>query len=834
MTSIDLGQARKHLELLRGDENAQIHFQLFIDNKTDERQEAKEFYGNLTQFGQFLNQQHSQGFGVYLTVNPTDGYARKESNIIGYDWLFADLDGLKIPSNMPLTPLFITSRDETHSHIYWPITDCCSAIEWRSLQKRIALYLSSDQQVVDPTRVLRMAGTYNLKDPNNPSLYQIVADHTNTLGEDFAYTPGEIVNAFTLPADKEIELKRWIESRESLKNGTGFNDQPIYRKKLVDFLVNKAEPAVKGFGRSAMVIRVMSMAYDLGIPLEEAQELGWQYYNPRIEPSYTEMERERKFNTYVSRAYQYANNAIGCRTASGVFTGGGAIPDPVNGWDENQKLCKNKSSEPVLQYDVSQVTCDRNTVAYITPEQAASNALSITNKSPVMDIALHFIGSKFPYRTLLRYEHVFYAYNGVNWEVMNDEEIRSEIVVFLAQWKFPPSKISNIYTYVEDLCYEKNLEQGKWLDNSDRDGKDCMIVKNGILQVTKEGVNLLPHSRDLFMLNSLKYDYDANAGCEEWLAMLDRIWPGDHDTKTMLQEWFGYCLVIDSRFDAFAEFIGKSRAGKGVITSILIKMIGEHNLASPVIEGIIKDSILDNLSKKRIAIIPEANAIHPAIKHRVLDNLKSITSGDPIEFDRKFKSAATGTAWAKITISCNEPPDFIDSSGALANRALIFPFYISFAGREDRGLKSRLETEIAGILNWSIQGLIRLMQNGQFTRSAASNEAQEDMRYDNFPLSEFIEHSCELTPNAAITDEDLYKQYLYYCDTHGIKKPMLKNKFCKYLKASSLPVIRKRSTVVDKNGSRPYLFLNITVKDSAKKPSFGNVTPINPGVKVGT
>jgi putative DNA primase/helicase len=44
----------------------------------------------------------------------------------------------------------------------------------------------------------------------------------------------------------------------------------------------------------------------------------------------------------------------------------------------------------------------------------------------------------------------------------------------------------------------------------------------------------------------------------------------------------------------------------------------------------------------------------------------------------------------------------------MATRLAIVPFDVSFAGSEDRDLKTKLEAELPGIMLWALDGLDRL------------------------------------------------------------------------------------------------------------------------------
>ncbi len=347
MMSFDENQAQTFIKLLHGDTDANVCWQVFHDsnNSVDAYKKPTTFHAKLNDSVGFFKAVQLYNYGIYCTLNKTDGNGRALENIRGYSFVFADFDNTVI-GDLPLEPHLITQRDETHSHCYWRVKGMVTDEIFKRCQKRAAVYLGTDRQVFDPTRVVRLAGSYNCKDSTNPQMYNIIKIDA----EKAAYMLDEFETGFNLTGEKLIDFDQWAENKSALTEGEGYNDDPINRQRFKTWLEFQSEPAVKGNGRSYQVLRVASMARDLGIPLPEAQQMMWEHYNDRIQPPYTAQERIPKLYKYTERAYRYASNAIGCSTAAAKFLREcGEVPEPTGGWEHNKSLKKSvKKSEPAV------------------------------------------------------------------------------------------------------------------------------------------------------------------------------------------------------------------------------------------------------------------------------------------------------------------------------------------------------------------------------------------------------------------------------------------------------------------------------------------------------
>jgi P4 family phage/plasmid primase-like protien len=805
MSSIDLNQARQYIELLRGDSESVVCWQLFNDEGL-EKHYAQVFHSSLSDAITRIQLLQNQGYGAYITINPTDGTGRKIENIVSYDWAFADVDGELIPESYPLAPAFISRRDDTHGHIYWPIEGCLTEKQYNAVQMRIALYLDSDRQVVDPARVARVCGFLHLKEPTNPQKYYI--SHNNDI--DFNYTIEEIEDAFTLSVEQEKLLSEWLTGNESNSHGTGINDNPIYRSQFVEFIKNNAPIAVEGSG-SLTVYKVSLYGYDRGLSSVEAQTLMWEHYNQRCDPPWEEKDKS-KFYQYVKNAWKFAKNTGGCDTATAKFSKlaeTSPVLDPAGGWDANEKLAP-EHVEPVLQY-----VEPTDKFGFISASEGAANVTMLNSKVSVTDAAYAFIGSYYPDKTLIRNSKVFYVFNGVHWREVSDDLIKNQIAKMVSSLKFPPSKINNIYQIVEMTMYQDNIRKGDYMTTQGKKGIHSFIMQNGIVEIQGKKVKLIPHNRDLFDLNALSYDYNPDAKCPEFLQFVNDQWPDDPLMHDQLQELYGLTLVSESKFHLLPLMVGKTRSGKGTHAAIMTEMLGKENVCSPNLESLIEDHMMHTMSAKKLAIIPEANALHPSIKNRVLNRLKSITGGDNLTFNRKYQASDSTDKWPIVIVQSNELPEFADGSGAYGNRVWPFHFKRSFAGKEDRELVKKLTTpdSISGIHAWAVRGLVRILTNGVPTKAKSSVEMIDEIKYDTFPLSSFVEEFCDYDESGANANDwvyvdELYDFYLIHCKHKNQRTPFTPQKFTRILKSSSLNVHKEResSTV---GVRRKYIFRGI-------------------------
>lgn len=790
----DNNQALAFIAALTGSESSQVTFQAFFDPKDIDPPDGvypEIWTGTLAESLDFIDYKQSQQCGIYMCVNGTDGQGREAENITDLRVVFVDFDGMEQP-DWSLQPHLIQTRDELHGHAFWLIdAGDLTHDEWTLLQKQMSLFYSSDEQVIDPCRVIRIPGSLHFKDPSSPQMYSIDYDGT---GDGHKYSVDDIREHHELSVELDAELNTWSIKREANQTGAGYDNDPAEIKKYEAFVTHAAHPAVEGSG-SHELFRVACYGHDHGVDLEHSISILWEHYNPRCLPPWSDDAFEQ-FEGICRRAYKYPSSAAGCKSSKAQLLALPPLQEPECGW-ENQAAQFNKKIEieteistlPSLGGDV-----DRN--LRISVQNAAAMSAQVTMKSSHYDFGLIYDGLKYDGINLIKSAKQFYRFTGKSWNEVEDDVVKAEIQRTFAAYRPANKFTSGVYAVVCDLVNHEHIDNGLWLTDEDYDTGNLAVFQNGIVDLSSKNMEVLPHTYEFFTLNELSYDFDTSAKCPQWHEFLTSIWDDDQKLKDQLQEFFGYCLTNDISLHKFAILMGKSRGGKGVITDILSKMVGEENTASPSLSNLGKDSALCEMANKSLTLIPDAHTVHPMSRDVVLSNLKAITGGDRLSFHELYKGSRNTLFLTKIAIITNNVPDFNDSSGALVNRALVFPFHKTFIDKEDYKLREKLLGEIAGIAQWAVAGLRRLHANkGVFTESDAGKREKEEMRKDMFPLAQYVERMLIMEEGEFTLLEDMYNAYRLWAASEGIKSPMIKTHFNKHLRNSALPIIYENTTV---------------------------------------
>jgi putative DNA primase/helicase len=250
-----------------------------------------------------------------------------------------------------------------------------------------------------------------------------------------------------------------------------------------------------------------------------------------------------------------------------------------------------------------------------------------------------------------------------------------------------------------------------WLDGRAYDGL-LVATGNGLLDVGAR--RLLEHTPAFWNATSVPFAYDPVAALpRRWLVFLGELWENDAQSVAALQEWFGY--VISGRLDLhkILLLIGPTRAGKGVTTKILGALVGTENVAGPTLSSLNGDFGLAPLLGKTLAVVSDArlNGRNASV---VVERLLSISGEDTLTVNRKYREQWTGKLPTRLMLCSNELPQLGDASMAIAGRFVPLLLTRSWLGREDHQLEQALREELTGILNWALDGLERLAEQGWF------------------------------------------------------------------------------------------------------------------------
>ena len=305
-----------------------------------------------------------------------------------------------------------------------------------------------------------------------------------------------------------------------------------------------------------------------------------------------------------------------------------------------------------------------------------------------------------------------------------------------------------------------------WLDG--RSG-DFLAMENGILnlgKLTETGrLEILPHSPDWFSPIVLPYPYDPDADLSaEFIDYIFAVMEGDYERINFVQEWFGYCLLSTNRLQKFLGIEGGGANGKSVFCNILTSLVGPQNVSNIPLEKFGDRFALASTIGKLVNISADTSEIDKAAEGRI----KEFTAGDRMDFERKMENSFSAVPTARIVVAWNNRPRFSDKSDGLWRRLMVLPFNAKIPQSERRSEFAETDYwirsgQMPGILNWALEGLERLFENGKFTEPEACKNALSEYRLESNPSEVFLRENYTEDENCETPASEIFEDYEKFC-----------------------------------------------------------------------
>ena len=97
----------------------------------------------------------------------------------------------------------------------------------------------------------------------------------------------------------------------------------------------------------------------------------------------------------------------------------------------------------------------------------------------------------------------------------------------------------------------------------------------------------------------------------------------------------------------------------------------------------------------------------------------------------------------------NHKPQIRGTDDAIWSRVKLIPFEVSFAGREDTKLPTKLKEELPGILNWALKGCLDWQRQG-LNPPAKVRAATQAYREEMDVLAVFLTDCCVIEKHAKV------------------------------------------------------------------------------------
>lgn len=316
----------------------------------------------------------------------------------------------------------------------------------------------------------------------------------------------------------------------------------------------------------------------------------------------------------------------------------------------------------------------------------------------------------------------------------------------------------------------------------------CSIGQDGKIRLDARSAFRPLRPEDYVRLTFTAFHPDAE--CPQWEAFLSDILDGDtedgREVIRFLQTLMGYVMLGDPCQDIhIILYSANGRSGKGVFCKLLLKAFGGLGVTAK--SGIFEKKPANAdpnraepatmaLKNKRLVVMSEQSkgAVYDAAE------VKTKTSGrDEVTARALYGGQESFLPTYTFVQQTNTMPRMDADDAAFWARTIRINFPHTYLREPDPGdpaqkpidteLEERLETELAGILNWCVGGAVRYIRAGcrlppypKLVRTAIDEyRAHEDS------LAEFLGECCLLGGEYEVQSSALYKVYREWCEQSG-------------------------------------------------------------------
>jgi P4 family phage/plasmid primase-like protien len=237
-------------------------------------------------------------------------------------------------------------------------------------------------------------------------------------------------------------------------------------------------------------------------------------------------------------------------------------------------------------------------------------------------------------------------------------------------------------------------------------------------------IETLPNSPEYLVLSRLPVKYDSKASNDSWLKFLYQLLPDNPDAIKRLQEFTGYMLYRRWVTDWVLVLLGEGNNGKTTLISVLQELLGHENTVSRSLQDLCNGTwYIADIWQKLANIHDDLSDLGL----KTTGTFKQLTGGTHLmKGERKYGDPFDFSPTCKHLFVANRLPSTPDDTEAFMRRwdPIVFNQTFTPSTIRDETLVDKLTTPemLSGILNWALEGLIRLMNNDWKPTNRPSSE----------------------------------------------------------------------------------------------------------------
>lgn len=368
---------------------------------------------------------------------------------------------------------------------------------------------------------------------------------------------------------------------------------------------------------------------------------------------------------------------------------------------------------------------------------------------------------------IIKHQGNYYIYTGKHYERIHEPVLKaflSKSALEMGVNKF----IAQYFQFIENLT--KQFDSKSYFPPPSRNlGETLINLDNGTIVITSSGVRLESHTAQRAMFYRLSYSFDPSASFHNWQTFLDEVLP-DRTMQMVLAEFIASCFISNQtlKLEKALILFGGGANGKSVVHQVLCEVLGRENVSNYSIKALCDEKGYHR-SELTGMLLNWASEIAATLSNSAM--FKALSSGEPVEARRPYGNAFILYDIPKLAFNTNVLPKDAEMTSGFFRRFIIIPFdhTVPVEKRNPRLAQEIIETELAGVFNWVLEGLQRLLQQRGFTHSAGIDQMVEKYRKQSDSVALFIEDiGLIVSATDLLPLKDVYDLYKAYCRDNGL------------------------------------------------------------------
>ena len=356
--------------------------------------------------------------------------------------------------------------------------------------------------------------------------------------------------------------------------------------------------------------------------------------------------------------------------------------------------------------------------------------------------------------------NLLYQWTGTHWSPVGEEEAERDAYAWLVAQDPAWASAENARKAVRAAClFSPRLPK---LTQE-------VVVPTTSGYVHLEGATLVLKAADprLGLTHCLDCPYEPSGAVpERFERFLLRTLP-DAEVRARVQEYIGYTLLADARYQRAQFWLGEGANGKGALANIV-----------QALHGRIAAMALDQLAGFHLSVLVGASLVYvDEVPRKPIDEqrLKSMIAGERIPVDRKYREPLSIHVRGKWLVLGNHLPAITDHSTGFWRRWDVVPFSVTVPERERDPLLAPtiIREELSGVLRWALDGLVRLQTRGGFDPAlpaAMASMLHEAKADTNSVVAWLDDRGIGLQTKCDTLKEHVFEDYRRWCAASAMRE----------------------------------------------------------------